>query len=157
MLNDDGDTQIVSCRTRYPSRQERMSTIPNPQPDWRLREWTKQIQGSLPRPDFSSMHFIFFEIVNFGYMKIVDTVSVFFSVFGQTLQSQTKNKRFLNRLHLLRNNPTLSLPPRLLPINLILRGRLTSTLLTLPPSPTTKIPAPYFSISYTDLNTSASQ
>ena len=53
---------IFSCRTRYPSRQERMSTIPNPQPDWRLREWTNQSQGSLPRPDFSGIHFIFFEI-----------------------------------------------------------------------------------------------
>ena len=41
---------IFSCRTRYPSRQER------------LREWTNQIQGSLPRPDFSGTHFIFFEI-----------------------------------------------------------------------------------------------
>ena len=53
---------IFSCRTRYPSRQERMSTIPNPQPDWRLREWTNQIQGSLPRQDFSGIHLISFEI-----------------------------------------------------------------------------------------------
>ena len=54
---------IFSCRTRYPSRQER------------LREWTNQIQGSLPRPDFSGTNFIFFEIGDWEIVIVKKNVS----------------------------------------------------------------------------------